>query len=116
MNRFNLLVGLFIVSLVVMAGSFYLFKAYSPKQVSVKGAVSKNDYLMPTNATFISMGKNKEGRDVLSFNTNLSRDQVIKFYEELLRLRLPVSKTCISSIDFNDDSDNNRLVKVTFCN
>lgn len=92
-----------------------MFKTFKPLNLQVRGATTQNDYLMPSSATFISMGKNKDNKDVLVYSTALSKDQVFKFYSELSGLRLPINAPCIAAVDFKEDSYNNRIVNVTFC-
>ena len=77
------------------------------------GSTLKSLYFMPLGSSYISQNKNFEGKEVLTFSTSLSEDQVKKFYSELLAINK--NSPCVYNVNVIDEKKDLNIVKVTFC-
>ena len=96
--------------------SFYFYKEGFRLDSKIMGQKSLGGYLIPQNANLVTISEDKGNKQNLVFSTNLSKDQVIKFYEDLAILGTKPEFSCVKELVVLEESEDTKLVSVTFCN
>lgn len=96
--------------------SFYFYKAGFRLDSKIMGQESLGGYLIPQNANLVTISGDKGNKQNLVFSTDLSKDQVLKFYEELANLGTKPEFSCVKELIVVEENKDTKLVSVTFCN
>lgn len=105
--------AILVLFLIIFVVSLIYFNKYSIEGTKVLGSGLKSAYFIPAGANYISQNINQEGNEVLTFSTDLSEDQVKKFYNELLGINKKAP--CIYNVTIVGENKDLNIVTVTFC-